>query len=97
MEFNDETLNFLMKSSAMSLTDEERTCLKEDLKKIFTHIESLDQVPTDHVAPCAHPLTLCNVVRDDVAASSLDRQKFLENCPSQIAGMVRVPTVINKE
>ena len=98
MEFTDDTLNFLMRASAISVDDSEKEQLKEDLKKIFSYIKSLEQVPTDYVVATTHPLEWQNnVVRDDTIEPSLDRKKFFENCPSQIAGMVRVPTIIQKD
>lgn len=98
MEFSDEKILFLMKSSAMSLTCEEQEGLKVDLKKIFTYIESLKQVPTEHVQACTHPLShVCNIVRDDILEPTLDKQAFLSNSPAHIASMVRVPTIIHKD
>jgi aspartyl-tRNA(Asn)/glutamyl-tRNA(Gln) amidotransferase subunit C len=97
MEFSEETIDFLSKASAISVQPDEREQLKEDLKKIFIHIESLKEVPTENIRPCSHPLEIVNVVRDDVTGTCLSRQTFMDNCPAHIAGMVRVPTILQKD
>lgn len=97
MEFSEEMINSLSRAAAMSVPDNEREQLRQDLKKIFTHIESLKQVPTENVRPRSHPLDTVNVVRDDVAGTCLDRQTLMDNCPAHIGGMVRVPTILQKD
>ncbi len=97
MEFSEEMIDFLSRASAMSVLPNEREELRQDLKKIFTHIESLKQVPTDNIRPRSHPLDTVNVVRDDVVGTCLNRQTLMDNCPAHIAGMVRVPTILQKD
>lgn len=98
MEFSDETIDFLSRSSAISLNEEEKKQLREDLAKIFSYIESLNTVYTDQTPSCTHPLdNIYNVVRDDIVDANFDRQNLFENCPSHIGGMVRVPTIIHKD
>lgn len=97
MDFSEEMIDFLSRASAMSVRPEERSELRENLKKIFSHIESLKQVPTDNVRPCSHPLDTVNVVRDDIPGECMDRQTFTDNCPAHIGSMVRVPTILQKD
>ena len=49
------------------------------------------------VEPTSHPYPLSNVLRDDVACPSLDRDEVLAAAPAAEAGMFRVPPVIGEE
>jgi len=67
----------------------------KDLEKIVTYVELLDEIDTDHVSPCNSVLQeMTNVMREDKVGTTLDRAVFLDNAPSQIGGMVKVPPVI---
>jgi aspartyl-tRNA(Asn)/glutamyl-tRNA(Gln) amidotransferase subunit C len=97
MDFSEEMIDSLSRASAMLVRPGEREELREDLKKIFSHIESLKQVPTDNIRPCSHPLDIVNVVRADIVQECMERQTLTDNCPAHIGGMIRVPTILQKD
>jgi aspartyl-tRNA(Asn)/glutamyl-tRNA(Gln) amidotransferase subunit C len=96
-DLDKNTIKKLSKLCRIDCTDEEQEMLLQDLKKILQYIEKLDEIDTDHVPPCNHVLEeIYNVMREDEIGPLLDRNDFLSNAPSQIAGMIRVPPVMKQ-
>jgi len=94
-KLNKEMIQYLSKLSRIHCTEEEETTLLNDLKKILTYIDQLNAINTNEVLPCHHVLaTMDNVMREDDVSKTLPRDTFLENAPSQVSGLIRVPPVI---
>lgn len=94
-DIDKDTIKSLIKLCRIDCTEEEQVSLLEDLKKIISYIEQLDEIDTEDVPPCNMVLeNLSNVMRDDTVSETLPRDLFLNNAPSQIGGMIRVPPVI---
>ena len=64
------------------------------LARILDYIGKLNELDTTKVPPTSHPLTLRNVVKEDVAKSSYDRDAVLDGAPSVEEGYFEVPKVI---
>jgi aspartyl-tRNA(Asn)/glutamyl-tRNA(Gln) amidotransferase subunit C len=93
-----ETVKKLAQLCRIECTEEEQEKLLEDLQKILHYIDQLDEIETTNVAPLNHVLEdFYNITREDIIASPLlEREVFLNNAPSHVAGMVRVPQVIKQ-
>lgn len=96
-DLNKQTIHNLIGLCRINCSEEEQESLLLDLKKILDYFEQLQEIDTQHVAPCYHVLEdACNVMREDVVGETLPRDLFLANAPSQIGGMIRVPPVIKQ-
>jgi aspartyl-tRNA(Asn)/glutamyl-tRNA(Gln) amidotransferase subunit C len=94
-KLDSELLNYLTKLCRIDCTEKEQELLLEDLKKILTYVEQLQEVDTENVEPCNHVLSeIMNVMRDDVAEDSFKSELFMNNSPEQVDGMIRTPPVI---
>lgn len=77
-------------------TEEEKKIISKHLIKVLGYMELLSEVDTTDVFTCYQVGEIQeNVIRDDVVMDTLPREQFLENAPSYVGGMIRVPTVIN--
>lgn len=95
--FTEEDLTKLTKLCRIECTETEKKVLFERLKKILGYIEQLSTVDTSGVPECDHVLeTLSNVMREDKVGELLSRDLFLENAPSHVGGMIRVPPVLKE-
>lgn len=95
MSLNKETLKNLTQLSRIRCTEEEEKALLKDLQSILDYVEELKQVDTENVKPCNQVLEeVSNVSREDTVGPTLSRKTFLDNSPSQVSGMIRVPLVI---
>lgn len=101
-----ETIQDLTRLCRIGCTEAEQESLLIDLQKIVGYMESLHAVNTDNVQPCNHVLEeIVNVMREDKIGDAdriLSRDRFLANAPivanasAQIAGLLRIPTVIKQ-
>jgi len=65
----------------------------EQLSGILEHIDRLQQLNTDHIAPTAQVVEVTNALRDDVPRPSLSQEDALANAPAAVDGFFRVPSI----
>ena len=80
----------------LHLTDDEIGRMQTQLSNILAAIETLRDVDTSHVGPTASVIQLENVMRDDVARPSMDREATLANAPLREGPMLRVPVILEE-
>lgn len=96
-DVNEETIKTLVTLSRISCTEEEQKSLLENLEKILSYIELLEEIDTTNVSPCNQVIAgAANVMREDEIGETLPRELFLENAPAKIGGLIRVPPVIKQ-
>lgn len=92
---DQKAIKELSKLCRIECTPEEEAHFLKDLQSILNYFEQLREVNTEGVRPLDHVLeSVVNVMREDTIEHLLPREKFLENAPSQIGGMIKVPTVM---
>ena len=90
-----DTIKELSKLCRIECSEEEEASFLQDLQKILDYFEELQNIDTEGVKPLDHVLeSIVNVMREDSVSEVMPREAFLENAPSQIGGMIRVPTII---
>ena len=83
----------LTRLSRIACTEAEEEALLIDLQKISQHLEQLQEINTENVAPCLQVLEgLVNITRKDEVQETLSREVFLANVPSHVDGLIRIPT-----
>jgi len=65
----------------------------EQLSGILEHIDRLQQLDTDHIAPTAQVVEVTNALREDVPRPSLSPEEALANAPAAVDGFFRVPSI----
>ena len=65
----------------------------EQLSGILEHIDRLQQVDTDHIAPTAQVVEVTNALREDLPRPSLSQHEALANAPAAVHGFFRVPSI----
>ncbi|MGB7127680.1 MAG: Asp-tRNA(Asn)/Glu-tRNA(Gln) amidotransferase subunit GatC [Candidatus Rhabdochlamydia sp.] len=95
--FDEEDLEKLNKLCRLGeATQEEKQAISKHLKKVLGYMELLSEIDTTGVPTCYQVGEIQkSVTRDDIVMDTLSREQFLENAPSHVGGMIRVPTVIN--
>ena len=92
-----KTIQHMATLCRIACSDDEQDALLRDLQQILDYADQLQEVETEGVRPCNHVIEgMCNVWREDSVGKTLSREKFLENSPSHVGGMIRVPPVIDK-
>lgn len=94
-ELDKATLANLTKLCRIDCSDDELKTLLKNLQSILGYIDQLKEVDTTDVPVCNHVTEeIQPFMREDKPNESLDRETFLQNSPSHVGGMIRVPTVI---
>jgi aspartyl-tRNA(Asn)/glutamyl-tRNA(Gln) amidotransferase subunit C len=65
----------------------------EQLSGILRHIDRLQQLNTDHIAPTAQVVEVTNALREDVPRPSLSQEDAIANAPAAVDGFLRVPSI----
>jgi len=92
MTLNEKELEKLTQLCHIECTEEEKKKLRSNLSDILSYIDQLQKVNTDGIPPCSHVLESSNIWREDEIGETLPRDLFLSNAPSQIGGMIKIPS-----
>ena len=94
MQIDEKLIEYLEDLSYLSLSAEEKSRIKKDLKVILSDMERLSQLNTDDVLERSHPFDNVNSFREDVIADSFDRELILKNVPKRNNEMFVAPKTV---
>jgi aspartyl-tRNA(Asn)/glutamyl-tRNA(Gln) amidotransferase subunit C len=78
----------------LRLTDAELDRLEGQLNHILDQYAKLSELDTSTIPPTAQTIELENILRDDIAGPSLDRDAILRNAAAERQGYIVVPAII---
>jgi aspartyl-tRNA(Asn)/glutamyl-tRNA(Gln) amidotransferase subunit C len=81
----------------LGLSEEQLGAYESQLQDILEHAARVQALPTDGVAPTAHPLPMENAHRADEVGPTLDRDEVLAVAPDAVDGYFRVPAFLEDE
>ena len=96
MEVTPQLIDQLAHLSRLYFTDEEKVSVQQDLQKMVTFVEQLNEVDTTGVEPLLHMGGRVNVFREDEVIQTITREEALSNAPGASNEYFSVPTVIKK-
>ncbi len=76
----------------LKLTDEEVERMAGELSSILDHIEKINELDLEDVAPTSHMIGVENVLRPDEPRPSIPRERALEPAPDASDSGFRVPS-----
>jgi aspartyl-tRNA(Asn)/glutamyl-tRNA(Gln) amidotransferase subunit C len=80
----------------IGLTPEELAHYEQQLQVILEHAARVQALPTEGVAPTAHPLPMVNAFRADEVEPTLDREEVLSQAPDRQGPYFRVPPFLDE-
>jgi len=96
MIVTDELVEQLAHLARLEIKPEEKDSIKEELKKMITFIEKLNELDTTGVEPLLFMTDEMNAFRDDNVEGSVSREDALKNAYSKDGQFFKVPKVIHK-
>jgi aspartyl-tRNA(Asn)/glutamyl-tRNA(Gln) amidotransferase subunit C len=96
MQVNDVLLDKLADLARLEIEPAEREGLKQDLQKMISFVEKLQELDTAGAGPQLHMTDAMNVLREDVVQGSVTREEGLKNAPDTDGMFFKVPKVIKK-
>ena len=96
MEVNDAMVTKLATLAKLRFNAEEQEGIKNDLERMISFVQKMDEVDTDNVEPLQHMASQLNVWREDTIAGSSDKAEALKNAGKHNNDFFMVPKVIKK-
>jgi len=93
----DIDVAYVAKLARIALTPAEIERFGAQLGALLEHVDALARLPVGDVAATAQVIAQSNVMRDDVARPSLDRETVLDGAPKREGSYFRVPRIIGEE
>lgn len=94
MKVTKETIEHLANLARLNLTGNEKERLASDMEKIIFNMDKLNELDTSDIKPMEHVIPISNVLREDKAEKSYDREKILANAPLSEDGCFKVPKIV---
>ncbi|MGH2364394.1 MAG: Asp-tRNA(Asn)/Glu-tRNA(Gln) amidotransferase subunit GatC [Chloroflexota bacterium] len=94
MPLSKDEMDHLALLARLGLSDEEKARMAAQLGDILAHMERLNRLPTDDIAPTAQVLEATNVLRADEVRPGLTTEQALANAPHVEAPFVRVLPIL---
>ena len=94
MQIDDRLILYLEDLSCLSLSNDERARLKDDLGQIVSRMAHLDELDTENVLERSHPFDDVNAFRADVVMPSFARELLLQNAPKHNGEMFAAPKTV---
>lgn len=96
MEVNDALIEDLASLARLEFNEKEKAAIREDLQRMISFVEKLNELDTTGVVPLLHMSGSENVFREDIPQGSIPRAIALKNAPDSDGVYFRVPKVIKK-
>lgn len=96
MKLTNELFDKLQTLSQIELFGSDRERCREEIEKIITYTEFLNEVDTSDVEPLVHLFTESSQLREDEPKESLHVDKALSNSPRTADGCFCVPKAVSE-
>jgi aspartyl-tRNA(Asn)/glutamyl-tRNA(Gln) amidotransferase subunit C len=93
---DNATIEKLAQLARLEFSDSEKEELKNDLSKILSYMDKLNEINTDGVEPLIHISDEVNVLREDVVEETITQQEALKNAPDKNSDYFKIPKVLDK-
>lgn len=97
MKVNSKTLEKIAQLARLEVQETEKQGLLDDMNKILTFMDKLNEVNTDGVEPLVYLNEDVNVLREDKTEHEIDTATALRNAPKEDGKYFRVAKVIKKQ
>ena len=94
MEIDKTLVKKIASLSKIKIKDDQVDKFSNELSKIITWIDKLNEVKTDNVTPVTNPSDIKIPIRDDKVNDGKIKEKILKNAPETKGGYFIVPKVI---
>ena len=96
MEVTGALVDKLAHLSRLEFNTAEKEEIKNDLQRMISFVEKLDELYLEETEPLLHMSENVNVLRDDEVKGSITREEALKNAPAHDEKFFKVPKVIKK-
>ncbi len=96
MRITEEIVDHIAHLSRLEFEGDSKQAITEDMERIVTFMEKLQEVDTENVEPLIFMTKEINHLREDVAAETVTQKQALQNAPKADSDYFRIPKVLSK-
>lgn len=96
MKINDELIDKLATLARLEFASNEKAEIREDLSRIITFVEKINEVDLSGVDPLIYMTDEVNVMRTDEVIHDISQDDALRNAPKKDSDYFKVPKVIGR-
>ncbi|HEY4554618.1 MAG TPA: Asp-tRNA(Asn)/Glu-tRNA(Gln) amidotransferase subunit GatC [Bacillaceae bacterium] len=93
-KISKEQVHHVAHLARLDINEEQAAALADDLAKIISMAEKLDEIDVASIEPTSHVFEQKNIMREDVAEKGLPREEVLKNAPDHQDGQIKVPSIL---
>ena len=93
-KIDEATMDNVEILAKLALTPQERQKAMDEMEKILTYVEKLNELDTDGIEPMSHVFPVKNVFREDVVTNGDGSVETLANAPLEKDQSFKVPKTI---
>lgn len=94
MALSEAEVRHVAMLARLALSDGQVETLRGELNSILGHIDTIQQLDLESVAPTAHAIPVVNQTRADEPKPCLPRELALRNAPESEDGAFVIPTIV---
>ena len=94
MKIDRTTLEKIAHLARLEIDEKDIPKMMEDMSKMVSFVEKLDEVDTEGVEPLTTMSHEINALREDVVKDQLSKDEVLKNAPKKDENFFRVPKVL---
>lgn len=91
-----KTVDEVAHLARLEFTDEAKAEIANDLNRMLTFIDKLNELDTEGIEPLIYMTDEFNVMRDDIPVETLNQKDALKNAPRKDSDYFKVPKVISQ-
>ena len=97
MNIDIATVERVAQLAKLSFSDEEKEKVREEMTKIVSFIEKMNELDTENVEPLIFMSDEINPIREDVARIDISKEEILKNAPQKDSDYFKVPKFLERE
>ena len=94
MAVSKKDVEYVAELARIELMEDEKEGMIEDLNKVLTYMDKLNELDTDNVDIIVNPYYIENKFREDEVEESMQLSDIMENAPEKLEECLLVPTII---
>lgn len=96
MEIDAKLVEYLARLCSISLSEEEKSSLRNDLQKILSYFERINALDTSQIQVSASAGEEVNIFREDRKRGGLSQDAALKNAPDRKGDFFKAPPIIER-
>lgn len=97
MKIDNQTVDQLAHLSRLEFDKESKESIINDLNRILSFVETLNEINTDNIEPLIYMTDEVNVLREDSVRQTITHEEALKNAPQKDSDYFRVPKFVEKK